>query len=266
MAYPTILFGPESEPYNVYAAVSPAPGNNGAGGQIAYRYRLPLGKQLILEDGRKFRFARCNTPATVIGNVLAGPTPISTDASMACAAGAVADRIITYTHGAATTAINFFAEGYANISLAPGSGQIYKIASHAALTSATAGDIVNLAPGHALRVALTTTSDLTLVNNVYDGVIQQPATPLGALCGIGITILAAEAAGALSSGWVQTRGMASVLSAASTVSGNPVGCLITGGTAGAVAPLSANTQVVVGTAHAAEGTAEWGAIYVTIDG
>src|SRR3990167_9316886 len=257
MAYPTILFGPESEPYNVYAAVSPAPGNNGAGGQIAYRYRLPLGKQLILEDGRKFRFARCNTPATVIGDVLAGPTPLSTDASMACAAGAVNDRIITFTHGAATSVINFFAEGYANISLAPGAGQIYRIASHAAVQSAVAGDIVSLAPGHALRVALTTTSDLTLVNNIYDGVIQQPATPLGALCGIAITAIAAEAAGALSSGWV--------LSAASTVSGNPVGCLITGGTAGAVAPLSATTQVVVGTAHAAEGTAEWGAIYVTID-
>jgi len=261
MAYPTVLYGPDSEVYNTYDAVSPAPGNNGVGGQIAQRFRYPLGQQLVLVDGRKFRHAYVNTPAIVIGNVLAGPTPISTDASMACAAGAVNDRIITFTHGAATSAINFFAEGYANISLAPGSGQIYKIASHAALQSAVAGDIVNLAPGHALRVALTTTSDLTLVNNLYDGVIQQPATPLGAVAGIAITVIAAG-----DSGWVQTRGMASVLSAASTVSGNPVGCLITGGTAGAVAPLSATTQAVVGIAHAAEGTAEWGAINVTLDG
>ena len=256
-----ILYGPESQVFQTFLPVSPAPGDNGSGGPIAQRGRLPIGQQLILPDGRKFRFARAGAVATVIGNVLAGPTPISTDASMACAAGAVNDRIITFTHGGATSVINFFAEGYANISLDPGAGQIYKIASHLALRSSTAGDVVNLAPGQALRVALTTTSDLTLVNNIYDGVIQQPATPLGALAGICISIIAIG-----SFGWLQTRGMASVLSAASTVSGNPVGCLITGGTAGAVAPLSASTQAVVGIAHAAEGTGEWGAINLPIDG
>ena len=260
MAYPSILFGPESEPFNTYDPVSPAPGDNGAGGPTALRGRYPIGQQLILPDGRKYRFTRAGAVLLVVGNVLAGPTPISTDASMACAAGAVGDRIITYTHGAATTVINFFAEGYANISLAPGSGQIYKIASHAAIGSGTAGSIVNLAAGHALREALTTTSDLTLVNNVYDGVIQQPATPLGALAGVAVTAIAIG-----DFGWAQTAGMASVLSAASTVSGNNVGCLLTGGTAGAVAPLSAATQPVVGIAHAAEGTAEWGAIVLTID-
>jgi len=265
MAYPTILFGPESEAYNTYAAVSPAPGNNGAGGPIAQRGRLPMGQQLILVDGRKYRFARASSlggeTLGVIGNVLQGPTPLAVAASMACAAGAVNDRIITFTHGAATTVVNFYAEGYANISLAPGSGQIYPVASHAALRNATAGDVVNLVPGHALRVALTTTSDLTLVNNLYDGVIQMSATPLGALAGI--CLVTAAAGGFM---WVQTRGMASVLSAASTVSGNNVGCLLTGGTVGAVAPLSAATQPVVGIAQAAEGTAEWGAINVMIDG
>lgn len=260
MSYPSILFGPESEPFNIYTAVSPAPGNNGSGGPIAYRGPLPIGKQLILEDGRKFRFARAGE-LMVVGEVLQSATPISTDASMTCAAGVVGDRIITFTHGAATSVINFFAEGYANISLAPGSGQVYKVASHAALTSATAGDVVNLAPGQALRVALTTTSDLTLVTHVQDGVITMPTTPLSALAGVAISLIASGGFG-----WVQTRGMASVLSAASTVSGNNVGCLLTGGTAGAIAPLSAATQPVVGVAQAAEGTAEWGAVNLTIDG
>jgi hypothetical protein len=260
MAYPVILYGPESEVYNQYTAVSPAPGDNGIGGAIAYRGRLPVGKQLILEDGRKYRFTRAGE-LLVVGNVLQGPIPISTDASMACAVGVVGDRIITFTHGAATTVINFFAEGYANISLAPGSGQVYKIASHAALRNATAGDIVNLAPGQALRVALTTTSDLTLVNHVNDGVIQMPITPTACLAGVAIAAIASG-----SFGWVQTRGIASVLSAASTVNGNNVGSLLTGGTAGAVAPLSAATQPVVGIAQVAEGTAEWGAIWLMIDG
>lgn len=261
MAYPTVIYGPESEVFNTYDPVSPAPGDNGAGGPIAQRGRHPIGQQLVLADGRKFRFARAGGTLLVIGNVLQSATPLSTDASMACAAGAVGDRIITFTHGAATTVINFFAEGYANISLAPGSGQIYKIASHAALRNATAGDVVNLVQGQALRVALTTTSDLTLVTHVCDGVIQMPTTPDAALAGICITAIPAG-----DFGWIQTRGIASVLSAASTVSGNNVGCLLTGGTAGAVAPLTAATQPVVGIAQAAEGTAEWGAIDLTIDG
>ena len=256
-----ILYGPESEVFNTYDPVSPAPGDNGPGGQIAQRGRHPLGQQLILQDGRKFRFARAGGTALVIGNVLQSATPISTDASMACAAGAVNDRIITFTHGGATVIINFFAEGFGNISLAPGSAQMYKIASHLALRSSTAGDVINLAPGHAIRVALTTTSDLTLVTHVCDGVIQMPTTPDAALAGIAITAIPIG-----DFGWIQTRGLASVLSAASTVSGNNVGCLLTGGTGGAVAPLSAATQPVVGIAQAAEGTGEWGAINLTIDG
>ena len=256
----TILYGPDSEVYNTYLPVSPAPGDNGSGGHIAQRGVQALGQQLILADGRKFRFARCGT-LVVIGDVLQSASPIGTDASMACAIGAAGDRIVTFTHGGAITVINFFAEGYANISLAPGSGQIYKVASHLALQSSQAGDIVNLAPGQKLRANLTTTSDLTLVTHVCDGVIQMPATPLGALAGVALTAIASG-----SFGWIQTRGIASVLSAASTVSGNNVGCLLTAGTAGGVAPLSAATQPVVGIAQVAEGSGEWGAIDLTIDG
>src|SRR3990167_8043505 len=91
-----ILYGPESEVFNIYSAVSPAPGDNGAGGPIAYRGRLPLGKQLILEDGRKFRFARAGE-LMVVGEVLQSATPISTDASMACAAGGGGGRLLTLT-------------------------------------------------------------------------------------------------------------------------------------------------------------------------
>ncbi len=255
----TFLYGPESEVFNQYSAVSPAPGNNGSGGQIAQRGVQALGQQIVLADGRKFRFARAGE-LLVIGEVLQSATPIGTDASMACAVGVEGDRIVTFTHGGATVVINFFAEGYANISLDPGGGQIYKVASHAALKNATAGDIVNLIPGHALRVALTTTSDLTLATHVCDGVITMPATPLSALAGVAVSLIASG-----KFGWIQTHGMGSVLSAASTVSGNNVGSLLTGGTAGAIAPLSAATQPVVGVAQVAEGTGEFGAVNITID-
>ena len=262
MAYPTVLYGPESEPFNTYAAVSPAPGNNGAGGPIAQRGRLPLGKQLILEDGRKYRFALNNgTNPSIIGDVQQSAVIETTDQSMACAITAVGSRIITFTHGAATVVINYFAEGYGIISLDPGQGQCYKIASHAALQSAVAGDIVNLAPGHAVRVALTATSDLSLLANPYAGVLIMAATISGMPVGVATSIMAAS-----EFGWLQTRGVGAVRGAASNTIGSPAVMLLTGGTAGAVAPASAATQPAVGLVQMVEGTGEAQGLFITLDG
>ena len=261
MSYPTILFGPESEPYNIYAAVSPAPGNNGSGGAIAYRGVQPLGKQLILEDGRKYRFTRHGSGTAIVGDVQSSAAIITTDQSMACAAGTIGDRIVTFTHGAAITIINYFAEGYGIISLDPGQGQTLKIASHAALTSATAGDIINLAPGHAVRATLTTTSDLSLLAHPYDGTIIMAATI--AACPVGVA-QSAITAGAF--GWLQTRGSCAVRGAASNTIGSPAVMLLTGGTNGAVAPASAATQPQVGFIQMVEGTGEAQGVFLTIDG
>ncbi|KKL20881.1 hypothetical protein LCGC14_2451050 [marine sediment metagenome] len=257
----TLLYGPESEVFNQYAAVSPAPGDNGSGGQIAQRGVQALGQQLILADGSKFRFARAGE-LLVLGEVLQAFDTPATDISMAAVATAIGSRTISFTHGGATTVINFFAEGWAIVSLDPGQGNRYKIASHLALTSGGA-DVVNLAPGHAVRgAALTTTSDVTLVNHVCDGVITMPATPLAALAGVAVLAIASG-----SFGWIQTRGIASVIMAASTVSGNNVGCLLAAGTAGAVAPLSAATQPVVGVAQVGGLSAGMtGAVNLMIDG
>ena len=256
-----ILYGPESEVFNTYLPVSPAPGDNGPGGPIAYRGRLPLGKQLILEDGRKFRFTRHGATTSIPGDVHQSAAIITTDQSMACAAGAVGDRIITFTHGAATVVINYFAEGYGIISLDPGQGQCYKIASHAELASGGAGSIINLAPGHAVRVALTTTSDLSLLANPYDGTTIMAATISGAPVGIAVSACVAS-----SFAWLQTRGVAAVRGAASNTIGSPAVMLLTGGTAGAVAPASAATQPSVGFVQMVEGTGEAQGIFLTIDG
>jgi len=256
-----ILYGPESEVFNTYLPVSPAPGDNGPGGPIAYRGRLPLGKQLILEDGRKFRFTRHGATTSIPGDVHQSAAILTTDQSMACAAGAVGDRIITFTKGGALTVINFFAEGYGIISLDPGQGQCYKIASHAELASGGAGSIINLAPGHAVRVALTTTSDLSLLANPYDGTTIMAATISGIPAGIAVSACVAS-----SFAWLQTRGVAAVRGAASNTIGSPAVMLLTGGTAGAVAPASAATQPSVGFVQMVEGTGEAQGIFLTIDG
>ena len=260
MAYPAVLYGPESLAFETHAAVSPAPGDNGSGGQIAQRGRYPLGMQLVLPDGRKFRYSRAGGTLLVVGDVVTSAAIITTDQSMALAVGAVNDRILTFTHGAATVVVNYFAEGFGDISLAPGAGHSYKIASHLALRSSTAGDVVNLAPGVRVRVALTTTSDLSLRAHPYDGLIQAAATTLtGAPVGVAIVAIAAN-----EFGWVMTRGSASVLTAGTLIVG--ANAVSPTGTAGACGPSGASTSVNIGMVQMVEATTEWSGIFLIIDG
>ena len=270
MAFPTILYGPESEAYNGDGATagigfgvrSPAPGDNGSGGPIAYIHVLPLGKQLVLEDGRKYRFASAGGSTLVIGNVVCGPVNTTSQQNLTAAAGAVNDKIATMTTGAAS-AINTFAEGFLITSVTPGAGQCYKIASHALMTSG-AGDIVNFAPGVALRVATTTSTKYDLILNPYKGAVQAPATTL-ASPPVGVAIVAATT---LRGCWIQTRGIAAVLGSGTNIAGTRA---VTGVGAGAASPETATAatsklEVTIGITHFAAATTAWSTIFLTLDG
>ena len=257
MAFPTVLYGPASEAYNTYAAISPPPGDNGAGGAIAYRHRLPLGKQLVVADERKFRFAASGSGTLVVGNVLTAGVATASSQDLTAAAGAIADRLITLTT-AASTLVNVFAEGFANISVTPSVHEAYQIASHATFTSG-AGDIVNLAPGNGLRVALTTSSRVDLTDNIHSRVIQSPATTVGS-CPVGVAVTAATT---LQGCWVQTRGPAGVLNSGTSIAGNVVGTGL--GAAGAAGPIAAlATQPIIGWCIFFDATSN--TIFLTLDG
>lgn len=258
-----ILYGPESEVYNSYAVVSPAPGNPGAGGTVAYRHVRPLGTQLVLQDGRKFRFAAAGASTLVIGNMLTAGALTASQQDLTPAAAAVDARQISLTTGAAS-AINLFAEGWAQVSVTPDLGNIYKIAGHLLMT-AGAGDLVNLAPGHAIRVAWTTSTRVNLVDNPYFRVIQVPATTI-ASTPVGVALAATLT---LRGGWIQTRGPASVLGSGTLIAGNRVVTPL--GTAGAVGPETAvaatsKIEVTVGFCMFASATGAASPIFLTIDG
>ena len=261
-----ILYGPDSEPYNTYGAVSPAPGDNGPGGQIAQRGRHPLGHQLVLQDGRKFRFVLNGGTLLVVANTIQGAAALTTSEDNTTAAGAVADRIITFTHGAATTAVNLFAEGYAVISVTPGGGDTYKIASHLALQNGQAGDVVNLSPGNALRRALTTTSRMDLVRHVYQAVIQMPS---GAFTGASVGV-AVSAIPVTDFGWLQTRGACGVLSEGTILMGTraSVPAPTVAGAFGVETPTSADSDVesTLGFVMAVAAGGAWSTIFLTLDG
>ncbi len=266
MAYTSILYGPDSEPYNLYGVADPIPGDNGIGGPIAYRAEHPLGRQLVLEDGRKFRFILNGGVTLVVANVIQAAAALSTSEDNTTAAGAVDDRIITFTHGAATTVVNFFAEGYATISVTPGGGDIYKIASHAALTNATSGDVVNLAPGNALRRLLTSTSRMDLSRNPYHGTLQAASAVItGVPVGVAVSAILAD-----ESGWLQTRGACGVLTNGVLIAGTRA-VAPGAAAAGAASPetavsTDADVEITIGTTLTVAATTAWSTIFLMIDG
>lgn len=266
MAYPTVLYGPDSEVFNTYSVNDPAPAAAEEGGAIAFRHRHALGKQLVLEDGRKFRFAAAGGATLVIGNVLsAGVATASQQALAVQAAAAVGDRKLTLTTGA-SSAINVFAEGYAlpGITTANVTGNIYKLSGHALMTTGT--DEVYLAPGNQVLQALTTvTSKVDLIDNPYFRVIQLPATTAASM----IVGVAVSAPITLVACWIQTRGVAAVLGITGTIAGTRV--VAPSSTAGAVAPETptAGTSDIesdIGRSMFATTATQGQPVFLTLDG
>ncbi len=266
MSSPSVMYGPDSLAYETYDPVSPAPGVPVEGGSIAHRGRYPLGTQLVLQDGRKFRFFLNGGVLGVIGDVAQTAVVVTTDVDMTPTAisatvNQLGARTVSFTHGAGTAVINQYAEGYVIMSLAPGGGHTYKIAGHAALTSGGTAEVVRLAPGHAIREAITIVTDIDLIPHPYSGDIQLAATITGTPVGVYVTATPID-----DFGWLATRGICGTLSAASLTIGSPAVALLSGGTAGAVAPASAGTQPEVGRVVRIAAATEFSAIFLTIDG
>ena len=95
MASEIILYGNESLPYTENtAALSPAPIGSLDGAVsgtplqpllsniIAQRFARSLGTQLVMQDGKKFRYGNAGGVTLVVGNVISSAAVISTDVDM----------------------------------------------------------------------------------------------------------------------------------------------------------------------------------------
>ncbi len=260
MSYPTVLYGPESLPYEILTAATPAPGSF-TDNTIAQRGKYRLGQQLILGSGKKFRFALNGGTTLTVGHAIGNAAIVSTDVDMSAQGTAAGARSIAFTHGAATVAVNYFAEGSATISITPGLADTYDIASHAALTSGGV-DTVYLQPGQQVRRALTlTTSKVDLVANPYASVVVVAATILQHPVGVAITALTSG-----QWGWLQTRGNCGVICTGTMTVGSPAVMLLSGGTAGTPAPATAATQPNVGLVTVVAATGAASTLFLTMDG
>lgn len=288
MANAIILYGPESMPLSLAGDTGNVNNNVAATTAVADatgtpQGPYPLGTQLVVRDGRKFRYASVGATTLTVGNVIQASINLTTDQNMSAAASTTVNpytgvattnglggAAIGLTHGAATVIANFFAEGYIYVSVTPAGGDYYKVASHVALANGagTPPDVVNLWPGHKIRRALTdTTSKVNLLSNPYSRVIQLPATlQTGVIAGIAVTPLTG-AAGRGNFGWLQTRGACGVLTAAGTVVvGQPAIVATTAGAVDLVTTTNIVTSTIVGQFMRIGASAGWSLVYVTLDG
>ena len=199
-----------------------------------------LGAEFRDKWGRTFRYAKAGASNLVAGNYLQGPAQITTHQVMTPSAAAIGATSVSATLGVtnAVTA-NQYAGGFLVVDTTPGNGYAYVIKSHPA-AEADAACVFTL--GEPLKVALTSSSRVSLMRNPYDGVIQSPVTTLtGAPVGVAVFAIPAG-----EYGWIQTKGVAPALVAGTPAVGSTVG--LPGSAAGAAVIDGAATSglVIVG--------------------
>ena len=229
MAFPSILFGPDSEIFNTYTgnAVTAATNNERQNG-------FRPGQRMILKDGREFRWAKNGATAQVAGQVVQASVPITNHVALAAAtAGAVGDTTLSLTLGATAVQVDQYREGYVAIhDAATGLGYAYPIGPHAGVASSGTFAVPLDKGFKLLTVVSTTASAISLVANPYYGVIigAVSASQTAQLVGVALTPMAANAWG-----WIQTRGPAMVVVEGTWVLGNPLG--LSTSAAGAMSPI-----------------------------
>ena len=211
-----------------------------------------LGTVGVDNAGRRFRYVLAGE-ALVVGNVIQSKAENTSDQGLAVAAAAIGAKELTTT-STVTVSANEYAGGYIVVTITPGLGHSYRIKSHPAATAA----VVVLTLEDPIVVALTTDSRIDLVANPFSNVIQNPTTFSSNAVGVACFAIPSG-----SYGWIQSGGIAGVLSDAGTTVGQSV--VASNGTAGSVEDVASTTQQVIGVAAAGIASGENGAIFLTID-
>ena len=214
----------------------------------------PLGTLGFTADGRKFRYARTGAVALVTGDVLQSPAETTGAQSRIVAAASIGDTSITTTDTLTTTA-DQFVDGYIIVTgeASTGTGHIYRIKSHPVVSAA----VCTFQLYDKIKVALTATTQVDIVANPYRGVITWPATQTGSA--IGVAFVAAPID---SYTWIQTGGIASVLTTGTVA----VGANVSASTASASAVETATAALpTLGYALTGVATGDCGAIHLIID-
>ena len=223
-----------------------------------------LGTILELPDGREFKYVLNGGSEISSGKLASSAAMIGNhDNGLTTAAASVGDTTITVTLGATAATKDQYADGYIYTNDGTGEGQVYRIASNpAADGSATLA--VTLASNDPVGVALDSTTKSGLAVNPYSGIVVQPTSITNRCLGVTATTIAANAYG-----FVQTKGLASVLTQGTVVVGQPVRAS-GASNAGAAAALNRDgtdeNEQFIGVVHnVISATTEYTLVHLNID-
>jgi hypothetical protein len=195
-----------------------------------------IGTRAVSDDGRVFRYAKAGA-TLVAGNVLQSSAILANHLGNTPPAVAIGAKSFSYTPGATAGAANLYGDGFLQVDTTPGNGYTYGIESHAAITASVAFTLYLKDP---IQVALTTDSRVGLIVNPYKNVIQLPVTTAtGTIVGVATYIITSG-----EFGWIQTWGLASVLTTGTPALGAMV--LGPGTAAGAAQVVVAAGNLIVG--------------------
>lgn len=223
---------------------------------------LQVGQLGISGEGKMFRYALVGGSSLVVGNVLQTSAEDTQFENMAVLAASVASagtvQTVSITNGTTTVSANQYDGGSVSVYTTPDGGSEYTILGH---TTGTSGANLTVTLDRPLQNAWTTSTKVNMKRNPWSGVIQFPATTQTGIP-VGVAVFAITNA---QYGWVQTHGVASVLSDGSTFAvGSEVGT--PSGTAGAATVYAAGTtHAKIGSVQQAAASGHWISVFLQID-
>ncbi len=215
---------------------------------------IALGSKFVDQNGNAYRYVKIGAVDTVPGKLYQAPAEITAHQNLTPAAASIGASTVTVTLGATAVTANQYAGGYVMVTVTPGEGYKYLIASNPAADASAA---VVLTLSDPIQVAWTTSTRVDLVANPYNGVIVNPSTASSVAVGVSLDIVAAG-----KYTWLQTGGIANVLMDGTGVVGTSM--VASNATAGAVEPAT-GVQAPVGILVTGVATTQYGAIKLTFD-
>jgi len=218
---------------------------------------MDLGAKFVTSDGSTYRYVKVGATATVAGKLYDGPAEVANHQNIAVVTGALGATSITVTLGATAATLNQYAGGYVVVNDDAGQGYTYQIKSHPA-ADASASLVLTLEDDQKIQVVLTTSSQVTLVPNQYNGIIIHASTETGMPVGVATDIITAGYYG-----FIKTRGTVSLLQDASAgdIGGSVAASTTTDGTGtagtGVLAPIGFYLATGVST--------EYNPVFLTLD-
>jgi len=172
-----------------------------------------LGTRVISAD-RTFRYARSGASAISRGKLQVAPAPKTNHHNVAiAAAAAVGATEVTVTLGATAAVANEYNEGFLVINDVDGEGVSYQISSH--IAGASSGSLT-LKLSDPIAVALTTSSEATLVHNKFNQIVEASVATRRAS---GVPLVATAADDFV---WLVTQGISPILADGAVAVGNAV--------------------------------------------